>query len=252
MRTPLSALLAALVSMCAAAGAHAEPATVDSGTFIVYQGARAVGTETFSVVVDGDRLFMRSSVDQQVPTPDGDSKLEKTMELVATRFDFALKSYKSNQKFRDRELGRGVSVAETTLSVFREIDKKGVGNVLALPPGRLFLIDPMLFSLFEYMCLSLKDHTFDTRPISLLVLGPTDSLLEARVTDLGKESIRWGEKPVQARRLKIGDDRTTFEAWVGPTGGLLRLELPGQELRIERKAPPVKSRSRSNGSPGDG
>ena len=252
MRIPFVALLGVLASTIVAGLALAEPATIDSGTFVVYQGARAVGTETFSIVADNDKLFMRSAVVQQVPTPDGDRKLDKTLELVATRFDFGLKTYKSTQKFKDRELGRGVSVAETTIAIYREIDQSGVGNVLALPPGRLFLIDPMMFSLFEYMCLSFHGHTFDTRPISVLVLGPTDSLLEARVTDLGQEAIRWGAKPVQARRLKIGDDRTTFEAWVGPTGGLLRLELPGQDLRVERTAPAVKPRRRPGTPTPDG
>jgi len=250
MRTPLLALACGSLALLLAHEARAEPAVVDTGTFIVYQGDKAIGTETFSVTVNGDRLHMRSKVEQQVRTGDGDTKLEKEMTLIATRFDYAIKTYNSSQKFRGRVLDRGVSVAETTVSVFREIDQRGEGNVLALPPGRLFLIDPMLFSLFEYMCLSLKDHTFDTRPISVLVLGPTDSLLEAHVTDLGKESIRWGQKPVQARKLKIGDDRTTFEAWVGPTGGLLRLELPGQELRVERSAPKVKARNRTGSSDG--
>jgi hypothetical protein len=250
MRTPLVALVSGFLGLLLASPVHAAPAVVDTGTFIVYQGEKAIGTETFSVTVDGDRLHMLSKVDQQVPTGDSETKLEKEMILVASRFDFAIKTYNSTQKFRGRTLGRGVSVAETTMTVYREVDQRGEGTVLALPPGKLFLIDPMLFSLFEYMCLSLKDHTFDTRPISVLVLGPTDSLLEARVTDLGKESIRWGQKPVQARKLKIGDDRTTFEAWVGPTGGLLRLALPGQELRVERSAPKVKARNRSGPSDG--
>ena len=247
--------MAGLVSTFAVPAAFgASPAVLDSGTFVVRQGARTLGSETFKAVANGDRLTLTSTVSQQVPTPDGDVKLEKTMELVVSRFDFGLKTYKSNQKFRDHELGRGVSVAETTIAVYREIDQSGTGNVLALPPGRLFLIDPMLFTLFEYMCLSLHGHTFDTRPVTVLVLGPTDSLLEARVTDLGTETIRWGQQSVRARKLRIGDDQTSFEAWVGPAGGLLRLELPGQELRVEREAPPVKKKRSAVGAgmPRDG
>ncbi|HYM80201.1 MAG TPA: hypothetical protein VEY91_02180 [Candidatus Limnocylindria bacterium] len=235
--------LVASLALLFASNALAAPTPVDSGTFIVSQGERRLGTEVFVVQGRGDSLLMTSLVEHTVPTPDGDVPLEKSSFLVASLFDFGLRRYDSHQIFRNRRLSRSVQVAETTLTIYRELDKAGNADVIAAPPGRLFIIDPMMFSLFDLMCLSLHERTFETRPLSVLVLGPSDSLLQARVTDLGTETIRWGERTIQARKLQIGDDQTSFFAWVDPKGAMLRLHQPQQDLRVERRPPAVKKRA---------
>ena len=68
-------------------------------------------------------------------------------------------------------------------------------------------------------------------------------MLDARAVVMGSETIRWGGRPVVARKVKlIADSQTTFTLWVGPQGQLLRLSEPLGGLRAERDPPPVKRR----------
>lgn len=246
MNHPLPAYLAlALLALPGLAGA-ATPGddTIDQGTYIVYASDKPLGTETFTTRKRGDSLMVSSTIEQTHARPEGDVKVVKSFALVVSAFDFGLRHYQSTQEVQGKKLLRAVNVADTTLEVFREDGMAGVGAVLTAPPGRLFMVDPMLFALFDVMCQSLHEHTFQSRPLSILVLGPTDSLLSARVDDLGVETLRWGAKPVKARKLHFTDTNVSFYAWMGPNGHMIRLEQPDQKLRVERQAPPVKRRAR--------
>jgi len=109
-----------------------------------------------------------------------------------------------------------------------------------LPPGRVFVVDPKVFICFDLICRSLHGKVFEHRPLTLFVLGARDSVVEATATDLGGETIRWGERPILARKMSIGDAQTTFVAWAAPRGNLLRLEETASGLRVERSPPAVK------------
>lgn len=240
-----ASLLLVLLALPGRAGAATpDDGTIDQGTYIVYASDKPLGTETFTTRKRGDSLMVASRVEQTHARPEGDVKVVKSFSMVVSAFDFGLRHYESKQEVQGSHLLRAVNVADTTISVFREDGRAGVGTVLTAPPGRLFLVDPMLFALFDLMCQSLHEHTFASRPLSILVLGPTDSLLAARVDDLGIETLRWGARPVKARKLLITDTTVSFYAWMGPNGHMLRLEQPEQKLRVERQAPPVKKRAR--------
>jgi hypothetical protein len=232
------------LSLAAAAPSRAAPVTLDSGTFIVYQNDKPVGTEAFTAERRGDSLIVTSRADLTHSMGGSDVKVEKSLLLLLSAFDFGLHHYESKQLAGDNKLSRAINVHDTTIALYRENEVGGTAAVLSLPPGRLFVIDPMMFALFDVMCLSLHEHVFTTRPISLLSLAATDSLFEAQVEDLGTETIRWGAKPVKARKLKFADQTVSFLAWTGPSGGLLRLEQPEQKLRVERQPAPVKKRER--------
>ena len=96
------------------------------------------------------------------------------------------------------------------------------------------------FVLFDVICRNLHEQSFEKRPVTVVVLGSRDTVLEATVTDLGADSIRWGARPVAARKLSISDRRTEFSVWVSPAGRMLRLTQPEAGLRVERDAPPVR------------
>ena len=60
-----------------------------------------------------------------------------------------------------------------------------------------------------------------------------------------------GLKPVQTRKLRIGDTTGEFIAWVSPRGTLLRLTLPKVGLRVELQPPKAtgtKAASKSTGT----
>lgn len=230
--------------------AVAAPANViDKGTYRVYQHDRALGTETFSYESVGDSLRIISHVVQILPGPDGDLPIDKQVVLIVSSFDYDLKFYQSTLKAGGRDLTRGLVVHDTAFTAYRESsDRGGMGDRFARPPGRLFVLDGQVFVLFDVMCRDLADKKFTRRPISVILLrDELDQVTEITATDLGADSIRWAARPMVARKLRFADSYSTFHAWVGPRGFMLRLEQAGSGLRVERDpSPPVK---RSESSP---
>jgi hypothetical protein len=135
------------------------------------------------------------------------------------------------------ELSRGIIMRDTSMTVFFQIDQRGEGEERVRPPGRLFVLDPQLFALYDVLCRTLHGQTFERRSVTLFALGRPDSVIEVTVENLGTEPIHWGERPVQARKLRISDAEMEFFLWVSPRGALLRLEQPEFGMLVERRTP---------------
>jgi hypothetical protein len=105
-----------------------------------------------------------------------------------------------------------------------------------------------VFVLFDVMCRDLHTETFKQRPVWVIVLrDEQDEVARVTATDMGNETIRWAARPVVAHRLKFADSYSTFHAWIGPQGYMLRLEQEGSGLRVEREpSPPVKRQEGAN------
>lgn len=241
-------LLPAALALCALALPAASRAQVpessddatveiDHGSFLIYQSGRLLGTEVFSLVSSGDSLIVTSRSFQVVDQAD---TLRKEVAQVVGLLDFGLRNYMSKQMFGPHTITRGLVLSETEFTSYRQLDMQGEGDRLELPPGRVFVVDPKVFICFDLICRSLQGKILEHRPLTLFVLGPRDSMVEATATDLGSETIRWGARAIQARKMSIGDSQTTFVAWAAPRGNLLRLEESASGLRVERSPPPVK------------
>lgn len=214
----------------------------DQGTLVVSVRDRVVATESFSFKTRGDSVEIRSRAELKLPS--GDRRKNGT--IIIGRHDFGLRSYVSNDSLPDGHVViRGVSMTpgDTAFTVFREVDMAGEADRLVLPPGRLFVLDPNLFVLFDTLVRSLQSQTFTSRPINLVTLSDRDTVLEGTATDLGRETLRWGNRPVQARKLQFSDGSATFIAWAHPDGRMLRLEHAPSGLRVERQPPPIKKRA---------
>lgn len=243
----LSSLACPLALLVPLVGAAPAPPTIilDNSSYRVYQGDHPLGTETFSFENHGDSLMIYSHVLQTLQGPDGDLTIDKQVAVVVKALDYDLKFYQSRLKAGGRELTRGLVVNDTAFTSYREGGGHGEGDRLVRPPGRMFVVDPQVFVLFDIMCRNLYDRVFDSRPLQVVVLGDRDSIMEITATDLGKETLRWGAKPVVTRKIRIADAQTEFIAWVGPQGHMLRLAQPANGLRVERDAPPVRARAKT-------
>lgn len=221
---------------------------LDEGKFVVSSRGRRVRVEEFAFELFGDSLLVRAASYPapvgSAPPAEGSAPVDKNMVVFYGGTDQALREYRSLQAFGADTLRRKLEFtgADTVYSSYRQWNAEGLGSAEVLPPGRLFVLDPPLFTPFAVIGRTLHGKVFDQRPIVMLVLGERDTVLEATVTDLGSETLRWGAKPVVARKLAIADARTRFTAWISPSGGLLRLTQPGAGLVVERLAPPVKRR----------
>lgn len=220
--------------------AVADVEVLDYGAYEVYQDDRALGTETFAFERHGDSLFIHCAVEQEIPWPDRVLELEKSMRLLTRRFDGSLILYESVQTLNGQRLVRAISPTDTAMTVYRENERGGEGTTIVKPPGRLFIIDPHLFTLFDVIVREFAGRKFEERRVNMFVLTQQDTLVEGTVRNLGTETIRWGSKPVQATRLRIGDTASEFFAYVGPQGYMLELRQPATGLRVIRKAQELK------------
>lgn len=245
-------MLRRLVLLVAAATialpAASRAVVIDQGSYKIYRNDRALGAETFEVSELGDSLVVRTRQFLTVQTPDGQEAVERGADIYVSRIDFSLRQYQSNRVFRGATTRRAITLADTHYVAFREDDRGGEGESRVLPPGRLYVMDSQLVALFDLICRSFHAKRFESRPMNLLALGPRDTLLDARAIVLPSQTIRWGAKPVVARRLQIvADKHTTFTLWVSPRGQMLRLTEPVGGLRAERDPPDVKPRAKSGG-----
>lgn len=226
--------------------------TIERGRLIVFQDDEPVATERFAYTLSGDSIVIEAVHSRRMRGADGAvAEFKKSAGLVVNRLDFGLIRYLSNQHASGHESVTGTSMApgDTVITIFRETDGAGTASTLDLPPGRVFIIDPLIFSLFDVMCRNLGRQTFETRPVSLITMGEPPQAVEASVTRALGDTLVWGGKPVSVTRLTFADEQSKFVAWVDREGRMLRFEASDGRVRVEREpdaapAPAPKQRSK--------
>jgi hypothetical protein len=240
-RLPAAWLAGALVLAGAARVAAAAPAPNrfdDTGVYRVYQGKRPLGTETFSFEPHGDSIFVFSRVLQVLPRGDAVDSLDKQVGIVFSAADFDLRGYESHQRLRGVYLARALELSDTSLTAVREGSEAGTATVLIRPPGRVFVLDPQAFVLFDIIFRYLHTSSLDERPVPILFLGSRDTVLNVTARKLGTEPMKWGTQTVQAQKVSLSDERSQFTAWMSPQGRMLRLTQDAVGLRVERGPSP--------------
>jgi hypothetical protein len=103
------------------------------------------------------------------------------------------------------------------------------------PPGRLFVMDSQMFTLFDVLSRSIASKTFTTRRVQLLALQ-SDSLAAplATITALGPDTLVVGKSKQPVKRFAFEDQSARFEMWSDPKGRLVRLTHAESGLRVER------------------
>jgi hypothetical protein len=232
--------IALCIGILVPACARAE--TVDEGSFQVYRHDQSLGAETFLFMQGHDSLAVMARQYLTLQTPDGAAPLERDADLLVNRFDFSLRSFTSERTFQGQTIKRGITVADTHYVTFRQNNEGGEGVSYVLPPGRIYVMDSQLITMFDLICRSFQDRAFKSRDINLLALGPRDTMLTAHAKAVGTETIQWAGQPVSARKLLLQvDNQTTFTLWIGSKGRLLRLLEPIGGLRAERSPPESKT-----------
>lgn len=214
----------------------------DEGIFKIYSHGRATGTEHFYYELFGDSVLVTSSSRQIVFSEAGPESLQKSIMLFASQFDYDMRSYKSDQHLMGQKLIRGLVMGDTSFTSYRETNSGGTGDQLVRPPGRVFVHDPQVFVLFDVISRNLHTQKFETRPITLLVLGQQDTVLEVTAKRLPPELLTWGGKQLQAEKFELRDPANSLFIWADSRGRMLRLTQPASGLRVERAPPPVKAR----------
>lgn len=211
-------------------------ATADSGLLVIYDGMTPVAHEKFRYQLAGDSILVTSSARRQVLDDQKQKHLfEKNMLLVVDSRDLGLRRYLSTQSFRGRDVVRGLIVTDTVFTYYTEDSGYGDATRIAQPPGRLFVFDSALFTLFDVITRSLAGKEFETRRMQLVEMAPDSLLLPtATVTMVRPDTLTWAGRRIPARRYLLDDDGVRFDLWADLQGRMLRALHEGSGLRVER------------------
>jgi len=221
----------------ARAGATAPP---DTGLFVIFDHDEPVAHEKWRYDVMGDSLVVSALAQRTFVDESGQRhEFSKAMLLVADLHDLGLMRYESTQRFAGHTDTRGILPGDTVMTYYRERDGGGASDRLVQPPGRLFVLDSQLFTLFDILGRSVAGKDFRTRPVQLVALG-TDSLATpvATLTRVTGDSLAAGGRE-RLTRYGLDDASIHFDLWTDPQGRLVRLEHVPSGLRVERAAVPA-------------
>jgi hypothetical protein len=243
-KTPALFLALSLLFAAPAPGAPPRPdGMIDSGRLIVLDRGTPVGYEDFEFERRGDSLVVSGIHTRTMRESDGSTvKWVKKFGLIVDGRDFALRQYTSNLEFGGHLMVRGIVPGDTAMTVFTEQDGSGTAERLVQPPGRLFVMDPPLFTLFDVLCRNVSAQSLSRRPVELVTLGEKPATARATMSAAGPDTIRWGGKRMVARRYVIADDQGTFLAWVSPEGRMLRLLHEASALEVLREEPGARDK----------
>ncbi len=207
----------------------------DQGTYRIYQQDHLLGTEHVTFEQRNDSSLVISRIDQMLPRPGSPpDTLSKNAVLLVSSRDGSLRGYQSHETLNHDNLSRTLSMSEETYTSYRQSSVGGFGDTYVRPPGRIYVVDPQVFCLFDVICRDMHAQNFDERPITMLYITAKDTAVDGRVRRLGKESLKLGAQTVVAEKFEIKDPWSDFYAWVSPSGRMLRLTLPALGLRVER------------------
>src|SRR6185369_1323452 len=230
------------------------PVSVDSTQFAVFENEVPVATERCMYNHMGDSLVVVATTQRTFVDEQGTRHpLRKSMMLVVDAHDMGLVRYLSTQDFNDHEIVRGLIPGDTSMTYFVEMDGGGNADRVVQPPGRLFVMDSQMFSLFDVLSRSLANKTFTTRRVQLLALQ-TDSLAAplATVTALGADTLVIGRSKQVVKHYAFEDASARFEMWSDRQGQLVRLVHAESGLRVERVAAPAPRKPPAAKQPSSG
>ena len=244
----LLALAASVAASAPRAAAAASSTPPDTGRFLVFQGAMPVAHERFSLHLLGDSLLVAAVAERTLQDETGERHpMRKTLSMVVDSRDLGLIRYTSVQEFQGHTVTRGLVPGDTSITYYLEVDGGGNAMRLVQPPGRLYVLDSQLFSLFEVLCRSLAPKSFTTRRVQVLALADSMTTPIATVTMGKPDTLRLGKLRVPSRRYTFSDESVTFELWADSRGRLMRLVHEPTGLRVEREpdvATPLRRRPR--------
>ena len=248
MRQPFLPFLVLVLAAAAAfvAPAHAQQDTsvtvLDSGRLLVFSRGTLMGVEDFQYEHRGDSVLVTAMHTRHVAGAGGKTlKWVKKFGLVRGDDDAALHSYVSNLEFDGHVTTRGIVPGDTAMTIYSEFDGNGDALRISQPPGRYYIMDPMLFTLFDVICRAVSERPLSRRPVGLVSLSEEPGTSEATVSAAGADTIRWGGKRTITQRWVLEDPQSRFVFWASPSGQMLRLLHEPSGLEVLREEPkPVR------------
>jgi hypothetical protein len=122
---------------------------------------------------------------------------------------------------------------DTVATVYKEANGRGVGSSVALPPGRLYLLEPGVYLQVQLLLADFLAGSQATRKQAVLIPS-AEQVVDLWLTRGAMEAIVVRGKRIDAQRVDMTDKMTNLVAWVDKDGRMWKLEAPGQGLHVER------------------
>jgi hypothetical protein len=211
----------------AAAAAAAQPAVpstwtvVDSAVFEIYQDDRQLGDEEYRAYQTNDTLIIGSST--QLPGAPAGSllPLAKATTFLRRSMDAWPLVFQVYETPRDSGKARSISCAfnDTTVIVFHEVNDVGSGTALALPPGRLYVLEPGIYAQVQTLAGDFARSKQNTRKQAVLIPS-AKVIVDIRLTRGARERLGQEGRVVETTKVELDDDFTKLVAWVDDQGRL--------------------------------
>ena len=205
-------------------------------SFEIYNGETRLGTEKFRIYATNDTLITASTVRLDGAPPESRLPFEKRTTFLQRAYDsYPLVFQITEQPRRDttKTIAYNCIFRDTVATIFREEDGRGVGTSVALPPGRLYLLEPGIYLQVQLLLADFLAGSQQTRKQAVLIPS-LEQVVDLWLTRGPAEPVLLRGKRMDAQRVELTDKLTNLVAWMDKNGRLLKLEAPGQGLRVER------------------
>ena len=245
----LFGLGALLVLSLAAAPARAQVATIApklspvekmlflrAGTFEVWQDTTRLGTEFYCsyMTAKQDSVVTSTSVVYDLHSGKRLMHYEKKALRITNAMDNHLLLYQSADEVGAQDRALAVTTFDTTATIYHEDGGQGDGNVIAVPPGRVYILDPSVYEQVEALTRDFAQSQVPSRTMHALI-PPRDTVITIQMNRGPKEKVKGPDgKSLSAQRVDMFDDLTRIQAWLDDSGNLVRLEAPAQKVRVVR------------------
>src|SRR5262245_18804358 len=160
MRRPCRIALVLALACFAAAGARdaraQTTAPADTALLVVFEHDTPIARERSVFRNMGDSLVVTATTNRDfLDDQQAHHAYRKSMMLVVDSRDLGLIRYLSTEDFNGHQVVRGLIPGDTSMTYYRELDGGGDADRLVQPPGRLYVMDSQMFSLFDVLCRSL-------------------------------------------------------------------------------------------------
>jgi hypothetical protein len=208
---------------------------VDSATFEIYQDDRQLGDEEYRAYRTNDTLIMGSAM--RLPgAPEGSLlPVAKNTTFLRRALDAWPLVFQVFETPRDTAAARSISCAfnDTTVIVFHEVGGVGSGTALALPPGRLYLLEPGIYAQVQTLVGDFVKSSQNQRKQPVLIPS-AKAIVDVQLKRGEPERLGQEGRVVETTKVELTDNYVKLVAWVDAEGRMWKLEAPGQGLRVER------------------
>jgi hypothetical protein len=205
-------------------------------SFDIYNGQTHLGTEKFRIYASHDTLITASTVRLDGLSKDSPLPFEKRTSFLQRSFDSYPLLFQITEQPRGdttNTMALNCIFRDTVATIYKEASGRGVGTSVALPPGRLYLLEPGIYLQVQLLLADFVAGTQEKRKQPVLIPS-AEQVVDLWLTRGPIEPVVVRGKRIDAQRVEMTDKMTNLVGWLDSSGRMVKLEAPGQGLRVER------------------